>query len=192
MATTAAQQTPRKIPPFPPEFVKGICDVLAQTDFPGLTGSEIDSLLQMVRVRQREPAGNKRESLYITLYNVQVHQQAGNVVSAFIARAISPGRYAAQPARFTDLRDQLNEFLVFYGYAISDAGLLSHWKEGRQHRRRIRTCRTAPDRTQAPRMPHRTTPILRRRTHQSLPVPRHVGGVEEHPSTRAQHHGPRG
>lgn len=124
MATAAAQQTPRKIPLFPPDFVKGVCDVLAQTDFPGLTGSEIDSLLQMVRVSQREPGGNKRESLYVTLYNVQVRQQAGNVVGGFIAKAMSPGRYAAQPGRFNDLRDQLNEFLVFYGYSVSDAGKL--------------------------------------------------------------------
>lgn len=124
MATSTPQQTPQKIPPFPPDFVKGVCDVLAQTDFPGLTGSEIDSLLQMVRVRQREPGGNKRESLYVTLYNVQVRQQAGNVVGGFIARAMSPGSYAAQPAWFNDLRDQLNEFLIFYGYSISDAGQL--------------------------------------------------------------------
>ncbi len=85
MAISATQQAPRKIPSFPPDFVKGVCDVLAQTDFPGLTGSEIDSLLQMVRVRQRESGGNKRESLYVTLYNIQVRQQAGNVVGAFIA-----------------------------------------------------------------------------------------------------------
>lgn len=89
-------ETP-KIPPFAPDFVKGVCDVLAQTAFPGLSGSEIDSLLQMVRVEEREPGGNKRESLYITLYNVQVRQQAGNVVGGFIAKAMSPSRYAAQP-----------------------------------------------------------------------------------------------
>lgn len=124
MATTASQQAPQKIAPFAADFVKGVCDVIAQTDFPGLTGSEIDALLQMVRVREREPAGNKRESLYVTLYNIQVRQQAGNVVGAFIAKALSPGRYATQPSRFNDLRDQLNEFLVFYGYSISDAGKL--------------------------------------------------------------------
>ncbi len=63
-------------------MVKGVCDVLAQTDFPGLTGSEIDSLLRMVRVDQRETGANKRESLYVTLHNVQARQQAGNVVGA--------------------------------------------------------------------------------------------------------------
>lgn len=105
-------------------MVKGVCDVLAQTDSPGLTGSEIDTLLRMVRVEAREPAGNKRESLYVTLHNVQARQQAGNIVGGFIARAMSPGRYATQPNRFADLRDQLNEFLVFYGYSINEAGKL--------------------------------------------------------------------
>lgn len=105
-------------------MVKGVCDVLAQTDSPGLTGSEIDTLLRMVRVEAREPAGNKRESLYVTLHNVQARQQARNIVGGFIARAMSPGRYATQPNRFADLRDQLNEFLVFYGYSINEAGKL--------------------------------------------------------------------
>lgn len=121
---TTTTQRPKKIPPFPTEMVKGVCDVLAQTDSPGLTGSEIDTLLRMVRVEAREPAGNKRESLYVTLHNVQARQQAGNIVGGFIARAMSPGRYATQPNRFADLRDQLNEFLVFYGYSINEAGKL--------------------------------------------------------------------
>lgn len=121
---TTTTQRPKRIPPFPTEMVKGVCDVLAQTDSPGLTGSEIDTLLRMVRVETREPAGNKRESLYVTLHNVQARQQAGNIVGGFIARAMSPGRYATQPNRFADLRDQLNEFLVFYGYSINEAGKL--------------------------------------------------------------------
>jgi uncharacterized protein (TIGR02391 family) len=119
------KQTPPKIAPFTPDFVKGVCDVLSQTDHPGLTGSEIDSLLQMVGVRQREPGGNKRDSLYVTLYNVQVRQQAGNVMGGFIAKAMNPSRYAAQPARFDELRDQLNQFLVFYGYSVNEAGKLA-------------------------------------------------------------------
>ncbi len=143
--TTASRQKPPKIPPFAPDFVKGVCDVLAQTAFPGLSGSEIDSLLQMVRVEEREPGGNKRESLYITLYNVQVRQQAGNVVGGFIAKAMSPSRYAAQPGRFNDLRDQLNEFLVYYGYSVTEAGKLmagtkaSTISEGAARAGRLRT-----------------------------------------------------
>jgi len=42
--------------PFEPEFVRGVCDVLAQTEFPDLTGCEIDGLLQMVNGDERDPA----------------------------------------------------------------------------------------------------------------------------------------
>lgn len=125
MATIGSQQAPVKIPAFPPSFVRGVCDVIAETGPPGLSGSEIDGVLQMVRIPQREPAGNKRDGLYMTLCKVQDRQEAGNVVGAFIAHAMSPGRYATCPTRFSDLRDQLNEFLVFHGYSINDNGKLT-------------------------------------------------------------------
>lgn len=114
----------KKIDQFPDEFTKGICDILAQTGDPGLSGSEIDGLLQMVRVSSREPGANKRDSLFITLHNVQVRQQAGNVVSAFIAKAMSPSRYVRDSKRFDELRGQLNEFLVFWGQTINERGQL--------------------------------------------------------------------
>lgn len=108
-----------------PAFTKGVCDVLAQTDPPGLTGSEIDGLLRMLNVTTREPGANKRDSLYRTLHNTQVRQKAGNILIAFINRAMSPGRYAAHPQRFAELAAQLNEFLVHYGYRITDDGKLA-------------------------------------------------------------------
>lgn len=107
-----------------PAFTKGVCDVLAQTDSPGLTNSEIDVLLAMVRITTREPGANKRDSLYRTLHNTQVRQRAGNVLVAFLTRAMSPARYASNPDRFADLAGQLNEFLVHYGYRIGDDGRL--------------------------------------------------------------------
>jgi uncharacterized protein (TIGR02391 family) len=115
---------PVSIRPFPAAMVKGVCDVLAKTEYPGLTNSEMDSLLRMVCVDRREPAGNKRESLCLTLLNVQARQGAGNVVEDFIASAMSLGRYAADPERFAKLRGELNEFLVYSGYSISESGNL--------------------------------------------------------------------
>jgi uncharacterized protein (TIGR02391 family) len=114
----------KKIDQFSDEFTKGICDILAQTGDPGLTGSEIDGLLQMVRVTTREPGANKRDSLFLTLHNVQARQQAGNVVSAFIAKAMNPSRYVRESKRFDELRGQLNEFLVFWGRTINERGQL--------------------------------------------------------------------
>jgi uncharacterized protein (TIGR02391 family) len=110
------------ISPLPMEFIKGVSDVLAQTDHPGLSNSEIDSLLPMAGISHREAGGNKRESLYITLNNKQLKQKAANSVVAFISQAMSPSRYARDPNRFESLRDQLNEFMVHFGYRITEQG----------------------------------------------------------------------
>lgn len=60
---TAAPERPR-LEVWDATFTKGVCDILAQTDAPGLTNSEIDVLLAMVRVTTWEPGANKRDSLY--------------------------------------------------------------------------------------------------------------------------------
>jgi uncharacterized protein (TIGR02391 family) len=114
-----------KIAVFDPQFTEAVCNVLAQTESPGLTGAEIRTLLQMVRVTELESAGNKRTSLYVTLHNMQVQQACGNVVAAFIARAMSPARYVDDHRRWQQLRDQLNAVLVLYGYRITDQGKLA-------------------------------------------------------------------
>lgn len=113
------------------EVTKGVCNILAQTDRPGLTNSEIDGLLAMVRVNDRVPGANKRDSLFRTLHNKQVDQQAGNVFSAFVARVMSPGRYAADPLRREELVGQLDEFLVHYGYRIGDDGKITKGERAR-------------------------------------------------------------
>jgi uncharacterized protein (TIGR02391 family) len=114
----------RRIPKFTDQFVRGVCDILAQTEFPGLTGTEIDRLLQSANGAPRDQAFNKRDGLFNSLMKAQDRQKAGNAVSAFIARAMSPERFVANPRRFDDLRDQLNEFLVFHGWHLSVEGKL--------------------------------------------------------------------
>jgi len=118
---------PEKLPTLDPELTRAICNVLGQTEWPGLTGSEIDGLLRSVRADERG-GGNKRESLNISLNNTQVRQKAGNAVIAFVTRAMTPSRYAADPQRFAALQEQLNEVLVFFGYRVNDAGRLARTK----------------------------------------------------------------
>jgi uncharacterized protein (TIGR02391 family) len=110
-----------KIPVFDLAITQGIANILAQTAWPGLSNSEIDDLLQMTRIRTREEGRNKRDSLYRTLHNTQVRQSCGNAMSGFVARSMSPARYANDPNRLVALRDQLDEFLVFYGYRVQPA-----------------------------------------------------------------------
>lgn len=119
---------PRKLPVFDVAFVKALCDVLGQTEFPGLSNAEIDQLLQQVNITFRQ-AGNKRNSLYTALYEKQTRQSVGNVVAAFVARSMHPSRYAKNPARFTSLRDELNEAIVFFGWRVTETGQLGRAKQ---------------------------------------------------------------
>lgn len=117
-----------RIDPFDPAFIRGVCDVLAQTEAPGLTGSEIDGLLPLVNASPRNKALNKRDGLYTSLLQAQSGQGAGNAVSAFIVKAMSLGRYANTPQRFHELRAQLNEFMVFHGWSVEEGGQLGRTK----------------------------------------------------------------
>lgn len=114
-----------RISMFSDRFVRGMCDILAQTGPPGLTGSEIDHLLQSVHALPRDSALNKRHSLFAALMESQQRQHAGNVVSAFLARAMSPDRFVGDPQRFDDLRDQLNEFFIFHDRCVNEQGKLA-------------------------------------------------------------------
>lgn len=111
------------------EFINGVSEILAQTDYPGLTNREIDLLLQMVRVNGRPPGLNKRDGLYVALSNKQSAQNMGNCVVAFITKAMSPGRYARDPQRFRQLQGELNEFLIHHGYTINDKGQLARKRQ---------------------------------------------------------------
>jgi uncharacterized protein (TIGR02391 family) len=118
-------ETTNRLPVFPMDLIKGVAEILAQTEHPGLTNREIDQLLQMVKINGRPDGYNKRDGLYVALNNKQAAQGAGNVVAAFVTRAMAPGRYAKDPRRFTELKDELNEFLIHHGYGVNDAGKLT-------------------------------------------------------------------
>ena len=113
---------PAPHPPYPEEFVRAVCDVLAQTEFPGLTGSEIDRILAARQLEKRSAQFNKREGLFYVLYNAQVPNQSGGPVVGFINAAMKPLRYTNDPLRFEALRGQLNEVMIFHALAVSDQG----------------------------------------------------------------------
>lgn len=111
-----------RLPVFDPSLTRAVCDCLAQTGWPGLPTSVIEGLLATVRVQSLEPGPNKRERLFYTLHNVQVRQKAGNVLVAFINRAMSPVRYVSSHDQFTALQGELNAALVLYGLRVTDRG----------------------------------------------------------------------
>uniref|UniRef100_UPI0038998247 TIGR02391 family protein n=1 Tax=Pigmentiphaga litoralis TaxID=516702 RepID=UPI0038998247 len=112
-------------------FTRAVCEVIAQTESPGLSESTIVDLLMMVGVAELEPGPNKRTRLYATLNNVQVRQGSGNVLIAFITRAMNPARYARDPQSWRALRADLDEVLVHYGLRINELGQLVRGQQAR-------------------------------------------------------------
>ncbi len=113
-------------PVFDISLTKAICDILAQTDYPGLSSSEIDTLLAMSRIRQREHGANKRDSLFRTLHNTQVRQKCGNALIVFVRTAMDNTRYAADPKRREMLADELGPILALHGLKLDKSGRLAY------------------------------------------------------------------
>lgn len=113
---------PGKNPVFSQEFTEAVCNVLAQTGPPGLTGSEIERLLTSVRLRRLEEGANKRDRLLRTLHNAQVDRKNGSTLIHYLNAAMDPVRYASDRSRFEQLQAELNQVMVLKGLKITDRG----------------------------------------------------------------------
>nr|WP_263363309.1 hypothetical protein [Nocardiopsis listeri] len=102
--------------------VESVCAVLAGTDHPGLSGSEITTLLSVSRVSDVDPSTSKRKRLWAALMTQQQRDQAANCIIKFITEAMAPGRYVQNRARFEALKDALNEPLALMGLRVNEVG----------------------------------------------------------------------
>ncbi|WEH37204.1 TIGR02391 family protein [Streptomyces sp. AM 4-1-1] len=109
-------------PMWPPANVEAVCRVLASTDRPGLSGSEISKLLAMRGVADVNPTANKRDRLWAALMTKQQANQASNCIIRFINDAMAPGRFVHDSARFAALKDALNEPLALMALRVNDQG----------------------------------------------------------------------
>lgn len=114
-----------RYPMWPPANVEAVCGVLASTDQPGLTGSEIDKLLAMLGIEDINPTANKRDRLWVALMTKQQANQASNCIIRFITEAMAPGRYVQNSARFDALKDALNEPLALMALCVDEKGRLA-------------------------------------------------------------------
>lgn len=114
------QRTPMDV--FPTALTVAVADVLAQTDYPGLSNSELVRLLPAAKLTELEDGPNKRERLAATLNNVQVEKGNGAYLVLFVNAVMNPVRYVGNPDRFHELQAQLNSVLVLHGYRINDEG----------------------------------------------------------------------
>lgn len=111
-----------KQPPWDSASIWAVCEVLAQTDYPGLTWTTIERLLPEAGVREITQESSKLKKLHATLVNTQYNQQAGNCIIAFINAAMKPARYVNSPGQFEMLRDGLNEAMAFKGFKVLEDG----------------------------------------------------------------------
>ncbi|MFC0105591.1 TIGR02391 family protein [Kibdelosporangium aridum] len=108
-------------PPWDVEVVKGVADVLADTDH-GMTGSEIGRLLADLTIPDPLPRETKRIRLRHALLAKQQKDGAANGVIAFVTRSMAPVLYRDNPALWTLRHDSLNEVLVYEGLRVNDEG----------------------------------------------------------------------
>lgn len=110
---------------FPLQVTRAVCNVLAQTEYPGLSGSELRELLHAAKLNDLAAGPNKRTQLLTTLHNAQVERKSGSTLIAYLNAAMDPLRYADNPARFYALQAELNAVLVLAGFRVNDAGQMA-------------------------------------------------------------------
>lgn len=118
------------IPPFTPDVLRGIADILGATDG-GLTGNEIAHTLAQVEVPDINPAAAKRHRLFNALASRQNRDTVGNCVVAFMNTAMAPVLYRNDPAEFARRQGELNEVLVHAGLRLNDEGKVARLKGGK-------------------------------------------------------------
>lgn len=108
--------------PWPAAVVEAVCRVLAATEWPGLTGTQIGRLLTSIKVTDVEATNTKKDRLGSALINRQRKDQASNCIIRFITEAMAVGRYLEDPDRFRALQQGLGPALSLVGYRVNDEG----------------------------------------------------------------------
>lgn len=109
-------------PMWSPDVVQAVCNVLASTNWPGISGSDIERLLALRGIDDVNPTASKRDRLWAALMTRQQRDKASNCVIAFITDAMAPARHLQDQPRFEALRDGLSEALALVGLRVNDQG----------------------------------------------------------------------
>jgi hypothetical protein len=114
-----------QITPFDSQHLEAACQVLADTVH-GLTGTQIERLLQEINVADVSPGITKWKRLFNALAAAQNQHQVGNHLIMFINRAMNPVSYARDTGTFARRRDELNVVLAFSGFYVREDGKVGH------------------------------------------------------------------
>lgn len=113
------------IAPFNSQHLEAACRVLSDTER-GLSGTQIERLLQEIDVADTSPGMTKWKRLFNALACAQNRHQLGNHLIMFINRAMNPVNYARDAAAFAWRRDELNVVLAFSGFYVREDGKVAH------------------------------------------------------------------
>lgn len=114
-----------RILPFSSQHLEAACRVLADTER-GLSGTQIERLLQEIEVADTSPGMTKWKRLFNAMAGVQNQHQVGNHLIMFINRAMNPVNYAREPEAFAWRRDELNVVLAFSGFYVREDGKVGY------------------------------------------------------------------
>src|SRR4051794_3188998 len=102
-------------PPWPDAVMERLCAVLASTNWPGLSGTEIGRQLQIANIADPNPDFTKRNRLFNALVGRQNADQSSHRLVTFVVNVLAPARYIDDPLRFDALQQRTNEVLSMVG-----------------------------------------------------------------------------
>ena len=110
-----------KLDPLPQPILEGISKAIGDTE-KGLSGSQIEYLLQQALLNNITPGITKWQRIYNAFIDFQNREQCSNNIFTFIKLALSPSRYVNEPERFEWLLKNTNQQLSFAGWKIGEDG----------------------------------------------------------------------
>ena len=110
-----------KLDPLPQPILEGISRAIGDTE-KGLSGSQIDYLLQQAFLNNTTPGITKWQRIYNAFVDFQNREQCSNNIFTFIKLVLSPSRYVNEPERFEWLLKNTNQQLSFAGWKIGEDG----------------------------------------------------------------------
>jgi hypothetical protein len=107
--------------PFDSNTIESISKILGNTT-DGLTGTEINRLLQECKIENTDPDITKWKRLFNAFAQRQNKDGCSNAILYFIKQVMIPTKYINNKEQFDFFKIELNKILIFHGYEIKDDG----------------------------------------------------------------------
>ena len=105
------------------ETLEAIAQAIGNTEY-GLTGSEINRLLEECRIHNTDPGATKWKRIFNSLVVHVNKSQTSQGIQLFIEKAMKPARHLSKAGRFEAIRTDLNRSLLLVGLFLTESGKL--------------------------------------------------------------------